>query len=132
MIRVIVRDLRGMPGQSVIGGEGNDGFGRCPAYKNQEERAMSVNVVEISGTGIVAFNEKNLSEAKRFVGAALESDFLVLITTNGKPLWDGKSELFVREAFPEEEQKWAASKAQAVRSGELEDDVVGSVSCPSH
>jgi hypothetical protein len=83
---------------------------------------MSVYVVEINGTGVVAFSEKNFSEAKRFVGAALESDFLVLATTEGKPLWDGKSELFIRDAFPEEQEKWAASKAQAVRSEEWKND----------
>jgi hypothetical protein len=36
-----------------------------------------------------------------------------------KPLWDGSSELFVREAFPEEQEKWKASQVRALARAKI-------------
>ena len=83
---------------------------------------MAVYVVEIEGRGVAAFNDESMPEAKHFaLDGALASDLIVLIH-DGKPLWDGSSELFVREAFPEEQEKWRASQVGAMRSGEIDDE----------
>jgi hypothetical protein len=37
-------------------------------------------------------------------------------------LWDGQSELFIRDAFPEEQEQWRKSQAIAIREGEIDDD----------
>jgi hypothetical protein len=81
---------------------------------------MTVYVVEIEGMGVAAFNDESLPEAKNFaLNNAFASDLMVLIH-DGEPLWDGSSELFVREAFPEEQEKWRASQVRAMRSGEID------------
>jgi hypothetical protein len=71
---------------------------------------------------VVAFNDESFPEAKHFaLDGALASDLMVLIH-DGMPLWNGSSELFVRDAFPEEQQKWRASQVQAMRSGEIDNE----------
>jgi hypothetical protein len=86
------------------------------------ENFMTVYVVEIEGMGVAAFNDESLPEAKHFaLNSAFASDLRVLIR-DGKPLWDGSSELFVREALPEEQEKWRASQVRAMRSGEIDNE----------
>jgi hypothetical protein len=64
-----------------------------------------------------------LPEARHFaLDGAFASDLMTLIH-DGKPLWDGSSGLFVREAFPEEQQRWRALQVHAMRSGEIDDEV---------
>jgi len=83
---------------------------------------MTVYVVEIESRGVAAFNDESLPEAKHFaLDGAFASDLMVLIH-DGKPLWDGSSELFVREASPEEQHKWRASQVHAMRSGEIDSE----------
>jgi hypothetical protein len=83
---------------------------------------MTVYVVEIDGRGVVAFNDERLPEAQHFaLNSALTSDLMVLIR-DGKPLWNGSSALFVREAFPEEQEKWRASQVRAMRAGEIDNE----------
>jgi hypothetical protein len=83
---------------------------------------MIVYVVEIEGRSVAAFNDESLPEAKHFaLDGAFASDLMTLIH-DGKPLWDGSSELFVREAFPEEQHKWRASQVHAMRSGEIDNE----------
>jgi hypothetical protein len=76
------------------------------------EDFMTVYVVGIEGTAVAAFNDESLPEAKRFaLNSAFASDLMVLVH-DGKPLWNGSSELFVHEAFPEEQEKWRASQVR--------------------
>jgi hypothetical protein len=83
---------------------------------------MAVYVVEIEGRGVVAFNDERSPEAEHFaLDGALATDLMTLIH-DGKPLWDGSSELFVRDALPDEQQKWRASQVQAMRSGEIDNE----------
>ena len=58
-----------------------------------------------------------------FCPAVLQHDLMVL-ATDGLPLWDGMADIQVRPAFPEEEARWRASRAKAIRHGyiETEDD----------
>jgi hypothetical protein len=95
---------------------------RQPASMSTVEDFMTVYVVEIQGMGVAAFNDESLPEATQFaLNSAFASDLMVLIH-DGKPLWDGSSELFVREAFPEEQEKWRASQVRAMRSGEIDNE----------
>jgi len=41
--------------------------------------------------------------------------------TGGLPLWDGVTEIYVRQALPAEEAKWQASRAKAIRNGNVDD-----------
>jgi hypothetical protein len=86
------------------------------------EEWMPVYVVEIEGRGVVAFNDERAPEAEYFaLDGALASDLMTLVH-DGKPLWDGSSEISVRDAFPEEQQKWRASQVQAMRSGDIDNE----------
>jgi hypothetical protein len=51
-------------------------------------------------------------------------DDLMALTSNNVPLWDGRSTIVVRQARPDEEAKWTASRAKAIRRGDIgtEDD----------
>jgi hypothetical protein len=81
---------------------------------------MKVFVVEVEGRAVAAFNDESSPEAVHFaLDGALASDLMTLIH-DGKPLWDGSSEMAVRDAFPDEQQKWRASQVQAIRSGEID------------
>jgi len=46
---------------------------------------------------------------------------LVCFETDGAPLWDGKAEIYVRPALPEEVAKWQASWARALMRGDIEE-----------
>jgi hypothetical protein len=72
--------------------------------------------VEINGRGIAALGHKNVVEEEYF------REDLLAFTSEGKPLWDGQSELFIRDAFPEEQEQWRKSQAIAVKEGELDND----------
>ena len=50
----------------------------------------------------------------------LFSDDLMVLATDGLPLWDGMADVQVRPAFPEEEARWRASRAKAIRHGNIE------------
>ena len=49
-------------------------------------------------------------------------DDLMALVTDGLPLWDGMADVQVRPAFPEEEEeaRWRASRAKAIRHGNIE------------
>ena len=92
-------------------------------------KIMKVYVAEIKGRGIAAFHANNGSDAERLVrDRVLRDDFMVL-ATGGLPLWDGVTDIEVRLARPDEEVKWRASRAKAIRQGNIEeDDANGSLS----
>ena len=46
----------------------------------------------------------------------------VLVDTDGKPLWDGKSAGQVREATAAEHSEWKRSRDQAISDGEIDLD----------
>jgi hypothetical protein len=43
-----------------------------------------------------------------------------VLATDGVPLWDGVADIVVRQALPNEEAKWRASRARAIRQGNIE------------
>jgi hypothetical protein len=89
-------------------------------------KIMTVYVAEIKGRGIAAFHANNGSDAERLVrDRVFRDDLMVLAATGGLPLWDGVTDIEVRLARPDEEAKWRASRAKAIRQGNIEENDVG-------
>jgi hypothetical protein len=82
-------------------------------------------VAEIKGRGIAAFHADTGSEAERLVRDRALRDDLMVLATGGLPLWDGVTDIEVRLARPDEEVKWRASRAKAIRQGNIEENDVG-------
>jgi hypothetical protein len=53
---------------------------------------------------------------------SMRSDLKVLVDTDGKPLWDGKSAIEVREATAAQHAEWEQSRDQAIRDDEIDLD----------
>jgi hypothetical protein len=71
---------------------------------------MAVFVAEINGQGIIAFSQPSADNALAWADdEAFRSDLTFLEGEDGRPLWDGHSEIYVREADPEEAERWEAS-----------------------
>src|SRR5512132_4500374 len=83
---------------------------------------MTVYVAEIKGRGIAAFHADNGSDAERLVRDRVFRDDFMVLATGGLPLWDGVADLEVRLARPDEEVKWRASRAKAIREGNIEEN----------
>jgi len=81
---------------------------------------MTVYVAAIKGRGIAAFYAENGAAAMVRVRDRLFRDDLMVLATDGLPLWDGMADIQVRPAFPEEEARWRASRAKAIRHGNIE------------
>ena len=91
----------------------------------RDPKLMTVYVAEIKGRGVAAFHANNESDAKRLVGDGVFRDDLMVLATGGVPLWDGVTDIEVRIARPGEEAKWQASRAKAIRRGNIEENDVG-------
>ena len=83
---------------------------------------MTVYVVEVAGRGIAAFHAEDGSAAEARASDRSFRDDLMVLATDGLPLWDGASGLRVRQALPGEDAKWRASRAKAIRRGNIESD----------
>jgi hypothetical protein len=81
---------------------------------------MTIYVAEIKGRSVAAFRADNGSDAERFVRDRVFRDDLMVLATGGLPLWDGVTEIQVRHARPDEEARWLASRAKAIRHGNIE------------
>jgi len=81
---------------------------------------MTVYVAEIKGRGIAAFHADNGAEAERLVRDRVFRDDLMVLASNGLPLWDGVAGIQVRQALPWEEAKWRASRAKAIGQCNIE------------
>ena len=70
---------------------------------------MPVYVAEIAGRGLAAFDAGDDTEAAevRLTDRAFRRDLIVL-QNEGRPLWDGVSEICMRKASPEEAVRWEA------------------------
>ena len=83
-------------------------------------KIMTVYVAAIKGRGIAAFYAESGVAAMVRVRDPLFRDDLMVLATDGLPLWDGMADIQVRPAFPEEEARWRASRAKAIRHGNIE------------
>ena len=81
---------------------------------------MTICVAAIKGRGIAAFYAENGAAAMVRVRDRLFRDDLMVLATDGLPLWDGMADIQVRPAFPAEEARWPASRAKAIRHGNVE------------
>jgi hypothetical protein len=68
---------------------------------------MQTYVAEIEGRAIMAFRARNNEQAQVWVASeeSIRSD-LVALESQGRPLWDGKTELVVRAATIPEQAAW--------------------------
>jgi len=83
---------------------------------------MTIFVAEIKGRGIVAFSQPSPEDALDWADDEdFRSDIVFLEGEDGRPLWDGRAEIFVREADPEEAERWTVSFTDAMHDGEVED-----------
>jgi hypothetical protein len=71
------------------------------------------------GRGIAAFHADNGSAAEARARDRFFRDELMVLSTDGLLLWDGVTALRVRQALPVEEVKWRASRARAIRQGNI-------------
>jgi len=83
---------------------------------------MTVYVADIKGRGVAAFRADSGADAERLVHDRVFRDDLMALASGGLPLWDGVSDIQVRQARPDEEAKWRASHAKAIRHGNIEGD----------
>src|SRR6266446_4996562 len=88
-------------------------------------KSVTVYVAEIKGRGIAAFHADTGSDAERVVRDRVFRDDLMVLATGGLPLWDGVTDIKIRLAGPDEETKWRASRAKAIRRGNIEESDVG-------
>jgi hypothetical protein len=78
---------------------------------------MTIFVAEIGGRAIVLFEADNTIEAKRTICDSLRHDFIVF----GLCIED--TEIFAREAFPDEQAKWQAARPGHLTKEEIENGV---------
>jgi hypothetical protein len=83
---------------------------------------MTIYAVEIAKRAVAVFSATFVEEADEYANSSAFRSSLTVLESEGKPLWDGKSTLSVREALSEEQDKWLDSRARALATGELEDD----------
>ena len=81
---------------------------------------MTVYVADIKGRGVAAFCADSGPDAERLVRDRVFRDDLMALASGGLPLWDGVSDIQVRQAHPDEEARWRASHANAIRRGDIE------------
>jgi hypothetical protein len=82
---------------------------------------MTIFVAVIKGRGIAAFHADSDHDAEHFVRDYIFRDDLMTLITDGLPIWDGLAVIEVRQAFLGEEAEWRASRAKAIRYGNIED-----------
>jgi len=85
-----------------------------------EERAVAIYVAEILGRATAAFAAEDYASAERYANS--DRAFQVKLTVlehNGRALWDGASNILVRNASGDEANRWEAARASAAVQGKL-------------
>jgi hypothetical protein len=86
---------------------------------------MNTYVVSIGGQAVLAFRAEDDDQAREMIDdheGNLRSDLQTLVDTDGKPLWDGKTAIHVREASAAQHAEWEQSRDQAISDGEIDLD----------
>ena len=86
---------------------------------------MKTYVASIGGTAVLAFRAEDDDQARAVADdpeGSMRSDLQVLAGADGRPLWDGKSAILVREATPAQHAEWEQSRDQAISDGEIDLD----------
>ena len=71
---------------------------------------MTIYVAEISGRGIAAFNAVNDTDAQAYLANKAFLHHLIVFQNQGRPLWDGISQIRTRLASREEVETWQVGK----------------------
>jgi len=86
---------------------------------------MKTYVARIGEEAVLAFRAENDDEAHEMIDdkdGSVRSDLKVLVGADGKPLWDGKSVIQVREATAVQHAEWEQSRDQAISDEEIDLD----------
>jgi hypothetical protein len=88
---------------------------------------MNTYVAIIGGKAVLAFRAVDDDQAHEMIDdddqeGSMRSDLKVLVGTDGKPLWDGKSAIQVQEATAARHAEWEQSRDQAISEGEIDLD----------
>jgi hypothetical protein len=89
------------------------------------ESPVKTYVARIGGSAVFAFRAEDDDSARAIVDdpqGNMRSDLQVLVGADGKPLWDGRSDIEVREAAPSQHTQWEQSRDQAISDGEIDLD----------
>jgi hypothetical protein len=85
-------------------------------------RTMPVYVAAIEGRSVAAFHANNGAHATSRMRDRLFRDDLMALASGGLALWDGVTDIEVREALVAEAARWRASRARAIRQGNIESE----------
>src|ERR1700722_14495548 len=86
---------------------------------------MNTYVAIIGGKAILTFRAVDDDQGRAMIDdqeGSMRSDLKVLVDADGKPLWDGKSAIQVREATAAEHTERKRSRDQAISDGEIDLD----------
>ena len=86
---------------------------------------MNTYVALIAGKAVLAFRAVDDDQARAMIDdqeGSMRSDLKVLVGTDGKPLWDGKSAIQVQEATAAQHAGWKQSRDLAISDGEIDLD----------
>jgi hypothetical protein len=100
-------------------------FAMTVTLQAETEFTMKTYVAIIGGKAVLAFRAEDDDEARAIIDddeGSMRSDLKVLVDTDGKPLWDGKSVIQVREATAAQHAEWEQSRDQAISDGEIDLD----------
>ena len=94
-------------------------------FQSETEFTMNTYVAIIGGKAVLTFRAVDDDQAHAMIDdqeGSMRSDLKVLVDADGKPLWDGKSAIQVREATAAEHAEWKRSRDQAISDGEIDLD----------
>jgi hypothetical protein len=86
---------------------------------------MKTYVACIGENAVLAFRAENDDEAQAMIDdteGSIRSDLKMLVGTDEKPLWDGKSAIQTREATTAQHAEWEQSRDQAISDEEIDLD----------
>lgn len=86
---------------------------------------MNTYAITIGGQAVLAFRAEDEEQAREMVDdheGDARSDLTTLVDTDGKPLWDGKTAIHVREASAAQHAEWEQSRDLAISDGDIDLD----------
>ena len=88
---------------------------------------MKTYVAITGGKAVLVFRAEDDDEARGMIDdqeGSMRSDLKVLVGTDGKSLWDGKSAIEAREATAAQHAEWEQSRDEAISDGEIDLDAL--------
>ena len=73
---------------------------------------MALFTVEVRGRPVLVFSSRDREAVGEALAAAISGDW-ALFGQDGRPIWDGESQLLLRQARPEEAARWQQGFARA-------------------